>query len=237
MAKQHLKTIAAPNTWAVRRKKNKFMTRPKPGAHKMRFGMPLSTVMTDLIKCAKTKREARIILNNKNLLVDGKKRKDTRHIIGLMDTISIKETGENYRLLLNSRGKLTAVRINDDEASIKPSRIKGKTKISGGVTQLNTMDGRAVRVKKDDYKVGDTIMLSLPGQEIKEHIRLEKGSTAYMIGGKHIGDTGKVQDVEGRNIRIKSDQEYETLKSYAFAIGKDKPAVSMGQGEQKKEKE
>ena len=51
----------------------------------------------------------------------------------------------------------------------------------------------------------------------------------YLIGGKHIGDMGKVEDVHGDKIRYKSRKGdvYETLKEYAFVIGKEKPSIKL----------
>ena len=52
-----------------------------------------------------------------------------------------------------------------------------------------------------------------------------------MIGGKHIGQTGKVQDIIGNRILYKTEKGdvIETLKEYAFPIGKDKPLIKLTQ--------
>jgi len=39
--KNHLKRIATPRTWVIDRKAETFITRPKPGAHSLYFGMSL----------------------------------------------------------------------------------------------------------------------------------------------------------------------------------------------------
>lgn len=228
MAKNHLKKLSAPKTWPIERKKTKFITRPNPGGHRMMFGMPLATVMTELVKCAKTKKEVKSILLNKNILVDGRKRNDEKFIVGLMDTISIKETGEHYRIVLNKKGKITAIKIEEKESSIKPCKITGKSVLKKGLVQLNLVDGRNILVKKDGFKVGDTVIISLPKQEIREHFKLENGMVAYLIGGKHMGDTGVIEAIEGPKIKIKlGGGIYETAKRYAFVVGKDKPAVLL----------
>lgn len=228
MAKSHLKRLAAPRTWAISRKENVFITRPNPGAHSMMFGISLSTLMTDLIGCAKTKKEVKSILHNKEILVDRARRRDEKFMAGLMDTIHLKEIDESYRVILDRKGKLAVVRIDEKEAGIKPSRIMNKTMLKKGLTQLNMIDGRNMLVRDGKYNVGDTLMLSLPEQEIKGHLKLEPGMIAYLIGGKHTGDHGLIEAVEGNSIKIKSGSAvFETAKQYAFVIGKDKPMISL----------
>ena len=72
-------------------------------------------------------------------------------------------------------------------------------------------------------------MISLPKQEIKEHLRLEKGCNIYLIGGKHSGDLGTVEDIISKKITYKTQKGeiIETLKRYVFVVGKDKPVVSL----------
>lgn len=230
MAKNHLKRLAAPRTWPLPRKVDIFITKPNPGAHKMLFGMPLATVMTGLIKCANTKKEVKNIIRNKNVLVDGKRRNDEKFIVGLMDTISLKEIDEYYRIVLCSRGKITAVKIDERESLIKPARIINKKALKKGIIQLNTDDGRNMLVKKDDYKAGDTVVISLPGQNITEHLKLETGMTAYMTGGKYMGDIGVIEAIDGQKIKIKSGKGvYETARKYAFVVGKDRPVIKLVQ--------
>jgi len=64
---------------------------------------------------------------------------------------------------------------------------------------------------------------------IKEHLRLEPKVTVYMIGGKHAGDVGKLDGIKGRMITYKSasGEVFETLKTYAFVVGNEKPIISL----------
>jgi len=64
---------------------------------------------------------------------------------------------------------------------------------------------------------------------INTHIKLEKGSTIFLIGGKHLGETGTIEDITGNKIiyKIKSNEVFETLKKYAFVIGIDKPIIKL----------
>ena len=54
MTKNHLKRIAAPKAWAVKRKEGAFLIRPNPGAHSLRSGLPITVVLRDLLGIAKS---------------------------------------------------------------------------------------------------------------------------------------------------------------------------------------
>ena len=97
--KNHLKRIATPRTWVIDRLSRTFITRPKPGAHSLAQGMPLSVILRDMVKVASTTAEVKKILNNKEVLVDGKRRKDHRLIVGLFDIISIPELKQQFRIV------------------------------------------------------------------------------------------------------------------------------------------
>lgn len=233
MTKQHMKRIAAPNCWHIKKKENKFVIRPLPGAHPFKFSMPLLIIIRDILGYAKTKKEARYILNNKKVIVDGKVRKNCKFLVGIMDVIQIPETKEQFRVLINRKGKLILKPISKDESEIKLSKIINKKKLGKDKVQLNLSDGRNIIVKDDKYKIEDTLFLSLPDQNIKEHIKFEKNKLVYFIDGKHTGKTGKVEEIKGINIIFKSkNKKFETLKKYGLIIGDKKPLISISEEEE-----
>lgn len=228
MVKKHLKSVATPRTWSVPRKETVFITRPYPGAHPMLYSMPLNVVMKELIKCAQTTKEVRYILKTKQVLVDGVRRQEYKMPVGLMDVVSLSGINEYYRIVLDNRGKIIAVSISKEEAVQKPCRVAGKTLVGKDKFQLNLSGGRNLLVPKADYAVGDTLLLTLPQQEIKQHLKLEKGMLVYLIGGKHIGETGTVEEIADGKIRVKTGSAtYETSKQYAFVVGKEKSLVTL----------
>src|SRR3989338_5218463 len=120
MVKNHLKRIAAPRTWKIKRKKTVFVTKPNPGPHSLEYGLHLRLVLNELLNVAKNKKEVNVILNNKNILVDQTIRKDQRFSVGLFDVLSILGINENYRFIFNKKGKLEFIKIKDIESKIKP---------------------------------------------------------------------------------------------------------------------
>ena len=228
MAKRHLKGIAVPRTWNIHRKENVFVTRPHPGAHPMLYSMPLNLIMKELIKCAQTTREVRYILKMRQVLGDGVRRAEYKLPVGLMDVVSLPDIGEQYRIVLNQKGKLAAVPIAKDEATVKPCRVMGKTLIGKGRFQLNLSGNRNIIMSKAEYAVGDTLLITLPKQEVKQHLKLENGALIYLTGGKHIGSTGTVEGIVGNTVRFKAGKDvYEAPKRCVFVLGKEKAMITI----------
>ena len=89
-------------------------------------------------------------------------------------------------------------------------------------------DGRNIIVEKDDYKVGDTVVINITNLKIKESIKLEKGACAYLIGGKHIGQTGNIIDQKNNLFTIKgNEKKFVADKKHLIIVGKDKPQVTL----------
>ena len=162
------------------------------------------------------------------MLVDGKRRYDIKFMIGLMDVLAIPKLKENYRMLINTKNRLYLRQIDEKEASFKPCKLVNKIMLGKDKMQLHLSDGRNILVKKNDYKTGDTLVLELPSQKILDHIKLEKGCTILLYKGKHVGLIGQVDEVKGSTIHFTANKgKYETNKSYAFVIGKEKPLIKI----------
>jgi len=226
---EHLKSYFAPKSWKVKKKYVKFISKPNPGPHKIEMSLPLNVIIRDILGYAKILREVKFILKNKNIAVDGIRRRDHRFPVGLFDVLSFNETGEHFRVVINTEGKIDLVKIDKQESGHKICRITGKTAIKGKV-QLNLNDGKNIVADDSQYKVGDSVLLALNGKaKIKEKISLDKGAMIYLTHGKHIGETGKVVDIIGNRILYKTNEDVvETLKEAAFPIGKDKPLIRLG---------
>jgi len=226
--KKHLSRLAMPNSWKTKRKGKKWITRPLPGQHSLELGIPLNLLIRDILSYTKTTKETRYILNNQKVLVDQKRRKDHRFIVGLMDVVSIPKIKENFRLLLDKKGKIIAFSIEDKESKIKPCKVKGKTMLKKEKLQLNLFDGKNIISKQKDINVGDTVLIELPSQKIKDSFKFEEGATIYLTGGKHVGETGTIEKIKDNLITYKRDKnKFETLKKYAFVIGKKKSSIKL----------
>lgn len=218
--KAHLKTIATPSTWKLKRKKHKFVIRPNPGK-RMIHSMPLGLVLR-ILKHANTSKELKYLLTSKEVLVDGKKRKDIKYPVGIMDIVSIPELKENHKMLINKKNQIYFENVDGKDAGTKPSRITGK-KMHKGKIQLTFYDGRTMLLditEGKNYMVGDSLTTELPSGKILKHSKLQKGAKVLLIGGKNIGTSGTVENVEGKTIFVKSgERTLSTLKKYAYVLG------------------
>jgi small subunit ribosomal protein S4e len=225
--KNHLKRIASPRTWTIDRKGGIFTTRPKPGSHKLEDGLALGTVLRDFLGLAKTTSEVKKLLNNNQILVDGKARKDHKFIVGLFDVLTIESAKKSYRLYFDRKGRIIIKEISVEESSLKPCQVIGKTVLAGGKVQYHLHDGKNV-LTDVKAKVGDTLLLSLPKLEVKEVLPLQKGATVYLTKGKHSGDVGQFKEIIKKEaIYLVDKTEIETAKAYLFVIGKDKAMITI----------
>ena len=234
-SRKHLKRYKAPKTWPIHPKEDTWTVKPSAGSHAIVDAIPLTLVIRDILKLADNSREAKRIINSGNVLVDGRVVKDYKFPVGFMDVLTIPKTEENYRILLDTKGRLTLHPIAAEDATYKLTKITNKSIIKGGKTQLNLHDGRNVLVDEDVYAGQDVVCISVPEQEIKENFKFEDGVVVLVTGGKHTGELGKIQEVivdessKPNTVIIEkaNGDSFLTLKEYAFVIGKDEPAIDL----------
>ena len=209
---EYLKRYPAPKAWIINRKANRLISKPNPGPHKLERGLPIGLVLVQL-GLGHTSSEVRKILNTKEILVDGRQVKDKRFPVGLFDVISIPSTKQAFQITIDLKGRLV---INPTDAKHKPCRVVGKTVLKGGKMQVNLIDGRNLLLK-EDVKVGDTLLLDLPSQKVVKHLKLEKGAKVLITSGRFVGNTAKVESVEGDIVQFTvDDKKSETKKEHVY---------------------
>lgn len=229
----HMKRLNAPRTLRLHRKEKKWTIRSSPGPHPLDHAIPLGILVRDYLHLCDTRREAKKILNQGNILVDGVIRNDVQFPVGFMDVISIPAVKKQYRIVYNQRGKLTLVPISTSDAEWKLRRIEQKTIVKGNKTQLNLHDGTNIIVKDDVYKVGDVLKTMVKDHSISDRYPRSKGAISFIIGGSHIGEMATLDEVsiikssKPNVAKMSGDQQFMTLERYVFPIGKTKPVISI----------
>ena len=217
MSKKHLKSLAAPKTWNIKRKNNVFTTRPNPG-RSLELSMPINLILRDMLGYAHNTKEVKKILNSEKVSVNGRIVKDFKFPVGIMDCIEIPELKQIFLFYIGPKGRFIIQSVKD---KVETYKIIGKTLLKNKKLQLNCLGGKNVFVDKDSYKLGDSIILDK--NKIKKHLKFEEGACIYLYGGKYIGCTGileSIRDVHNKHfiiIKIKNEK-IETLKDYAFVI-------------------
>lgn len=220
---KHLKKIAMPHSWPLARKSGKLVSAPIPGPHSYNNSLPLGIIVRDILGYAKKMSEVKTIANNGKIMVNGKIVKEARFPVGLMDVLGFDDLGQYFRILFNNNGKLMLLKTEKENAKDNFFKVIGKTYLKKSKLQLNLYGGRNLIVDKDEYKVGDTLVMD--GNRIKRHLKLEKGCHVYLTGGKKVGEVGVVDEIktfEGiedpRIIFKQGNERHETLREYAYVV-------------------
>ncbi len=227
MAKNHLKRITAPKTWPISRKSSVFITKPRPGPHPAAQAVTLNILCKEMLGFARTLRGVKFILTTKEVLVNGRRRRKPGDVAGLFDVVTFPEAKSSYRITITQQGKLGAIPVAGKEASLVPCRIRSKRLLRGGKLQLGFHNGIMRIVEKGEYGVGDTVLLTLAGEETA-HFPLRKGSFVIITSGQHVGVTGVLAGLADGRVTVESPAgKVETVKEHVFVIGEKKPAIKV----------
>lgn len=229
---RHQKRVTVPVSWPIARKTHAWVAKTSPGPHSSADSMPLVMVLRDMLKLVDNAREAKRSLYEGKILVDGRAQKDYKLPVGIFDVISVPSLDQQYRMLKDEKG-MFYLSLLEPGAVRKLARIENKTILKGKKQQLNLSDG-SNKLAEGDFKVGDSLVLSLPDKNIEEKIGFEVGNLAMVVGGKHSGQTGKIKEIitvkssQPNRVIISGDEEFETIKDYVYMIGKDAPVIKLG---------
>ena len=229
MSSSHMKRLTMPRSWPLPRKTSVWIQKPNPCGHPLDLCMPMGVILRDVLGVAQNRREAKKILHSKLVKVDGAIETDIGRGVGLMDVLTVGDV--SYKCVLDTNGKLRYRTIPAKEALTKICRVMGKTTIKGAKTQVHLHDGRNLLFNENpEYKTGDSLVISLPDQEVKSYHKFEEGSIAYLTGGNHIGELATVrgQDIK-RSSKANEVQfdDFGTISDYVFIIS-DESDIPMG---------
>jgi small subunit ribosomal protein S4e len=240
----HLKRKPAPKIWPIHRKEAVWTVMPKPGPHSISRSLPLALIVRDILGFAKTAKEAKNIISQGQIMVDGKVRRDERFLVGLMDVVSIPDAKKSYRVLPSGKG-LFLHPIGADEAAFKLCRIEDKTIAKGGNMHLNLHDGSSSLVAVDNsqipteeiYHTLNVLKLSVPDRELLGRAKLTSGAPAIVIGGQNRGKYGNVTTIEKQADKKRRDllvtlkdingNQFQTILNFVFILGDAEPTISL----------
>lgn len=240
---KHLKRLPSQPYWPIHKKERRWVVKPRPGPHPMNRCLPLLLIVRDMLGFAKTRREARIILSQGHVLVDGKVRREDGFPVGLMDVVEIPNIDKAYRVLPSPKGGLVLHSIVGGEKEFKLCKVIDKRTVEEGHTQLNLHDGRNILIEVKDpkhtaesvYRTSDVLKLKIPGMEVMDHISFGEGVMAVVIGGKNVGRLGEVVGVERGEgllpatvtLEDRGGDHIQTILDYIFTVGREEPLISL----------
>jgi small subunit ribosomal protein S4e len=200
--------------------------------------------LRDLLGVAKTAKEAKTIVSQGKVYVDGKIRRDESYPAGLMDVITFPDSDRSYRVLPSPKG-LILHSVEREEAGFKLCRIENKTTVKNGHIQLDLHDGTNMLIRvadskkptEDTFHVLDTLKIGLKESDIQGYIKLARGVPVLVVGGKNVGKHGKIVEIEeGKGqkrreqlvtVEDKNGNRFQTTISFVFAVGESSPLISL----------
>jgi len=228
-----LKRQMSPLFWKINRKDKRFVITVRPGSHPKNNSIPSAVLLRDTLNIVTTLREAKSSIYGGKVKVDGVIQKSLHHSIGLMDVVELENANDIYRLVPKNGQTLFPIKINENEKSKKLVRVKSKTSISGGRTQLGFHDGRTV-ITDTSVNVGDTCLLQIPEQKILDVIKFEKNSQVIIIKGANAGRVGTINEIKEGTFTLPKrisllidDNTVEIPAHITMAIGKEKPIIQI----------
>lgn len=241
---KHLKRKPAPRVWSIERKQYTWIGKPSAGPHRMDQCITLTLVLRDLLGVAKTAKEAKTIVSQGKVYVDGEIRRDESYPAGLMDVLTFPDSNRSYRVLPSPKG-LILHSIEKEEASFKLCRIENKTVVKNGHIQLDLHDGTNILVRvadpkkpiEDVYHAFDTLKIGLEERDIQGSIKLAKDVPVLVVGGKNVGKDGKIVEIEESKGQKRRDllvtvednkgNRFQTTMNFVFAVGETSRSISL----------
>ncbi|MEN6443160.1 MAG: 30S ribosomal protein S4e [Methanoregula sp.] len=232
----HLKRLNAPDSWHIAKKTNTFITKTAPGAHNAN-AMPIAVWLRDMMGFARNMKEVKQILNQNDVIINGRPCRDPKMGIGIFDVIAIPKMDKYYRILRDVKGRHKTLEIDAESAQSRLCKIQNKTTISGGRVQLNLRYGANV-IADNTYKSNDSILISLKPEDrfkILDHFPFAVGNMAMIIGGRHSGKVGRILEIVKTSgsvpnrIIVEDEQTktpFDTIMPYIYVVGKEKNSIA-----------
>ncbi len=187
----HLKRNKMPNTWPVARKGTKYIVN---ASHAKTKAIPLLFILREILKLAKTRKEAEYILHSKEVKVNNKIRTSEKFPVQVFDIVSFEKTKKHYKLtIVNKKFKLEE--ISEKDSGKKIVKIIGKSLFSKKRIQMNLEDGQNF-IAKEKFSLGDSAIINTKEMKIEKILPLKQGADIEVVSGKHAGEKGKLKSIE-----------------------------------------
>ena len=209
----HQKRLSAPKHYPVDRKGLTYTTTSE-GSRSPEDGIPAVIFLREVTGYAETKKEAKEIIRNGDLIRNGNRVGDVRDTIGIMDVVEIPSTEETFRVLPKSEGLKFEETVDDRVAAkIEGKRVEGDEYIYSFHNGENYKSG-------EEYSTGTTLIFN---DEV-ESAELEEGAEAIILDGKHAGQKAEVKELHSRGMRpdtasVQTENEFEIIQDKLLAIG------------------
>lgn len=222
------KARSMPKAVSVSKKNDYWTVRTKAGPHRRSASIALGLVVRNFAGVASKMKEAKRILNEGEVKVNGMVRRDHQFAVGLFDAVAIEKAKLFFRVLLDNKGRVI-LKQTEHEPKEKISRVETKVMTSKGI-QITTDDGRTYFGV--DAKVGDSVKVSFKTGKVESVLPLKEGAVAYLTKGAHCSEIAKIVSiVEGTMRRDKlvklsnGKEDFETIAGIIYVVGKNSAEI------------
>jgi small subunit ribosomal protein S4e len=199
----HQKRLSAPRHYPIQRKDQTYIT-TITGSRENTDAIPALVFLREVTNYAETKKEAKEIIRNGQLLRNNEPVGDIREGVGNLDLIELPDAEEKFRVV-KKKNDLEFQETDSDEVIAK---ITGK-KDEGEEYVYHLHNGENYQTD-EEYDVGNTLRLN-DGEEVV----LEEGAQVLVTDGKHAGKTGELQEITRQGVNpdtatVSNGEEFDT---------------------------
>ncbi|VVB76804.1 30S ribosomal protein S4e [uncultured archaeon] len=219
---RHMKRLALSSYPNVGRKTAPYLAKPTPGRHYLGNCVALVVALRDKLNLAANEKEAKRIVVAKQIEVNGKTVTDEKYPIGFGDVITLKPTGESYKVSIGKKGVIK-IDKSDKTISERTQKVVGKYAVKGNKLMIRLLDGSVLAAGKD-VSVNDSVVIAK--NAIKKTLKFEKGAKCFVIGGTHASETGTIKEIsKGSAVRSSivkvenGENTFETLVDNVIVVG------------------
>ena len=234
----HQTRLSVPKSWPVERKTETFTVKADAGPHGA-DGVPLVVLLRDVLGYVDSTKEARYVITEGSVLVNGEHVNDEGRPIGMFDILGFAERDEHYRVFPDQGGRLSLTPIDADAAGSRLGRVVGKQLVPGGDTQVTLHDGATLLVDGDEpYAPKDSLVVDNETKDVVAHFAYEEGALVTAVRGQHAGRIGELAEINvtlgsGDNTVVVDELDgdtFETIEEYVVVIDEnfveDEPDVT-----------
>ena len=211
----HLKRQEASKIWPIERKGTKYIVKPASNNYN---GMPVLTVLRDVLKLAQNRKEVKKIIHERKLVLNNTPVKDEKLSMSLFDVLTILPLNKSYRLTVLDNGKFDLKEEKNIDTKI--AKVVKKTKLKENKIQLNLSDGTNF-ISNVKCKTNDSLIVDLKKKTPSKCLEFKEKANVLVFAGKHIGEEGKVEKIDEEKelavLKIK-DKEVKVLIKQLIVI-------------------
>ena len=186
----HIKRKTIGSFWPVAKTGEKYLAVP---SHEQRNAIPLILAMRDVLKLVKTKKELKKILNEKQIMINGRTVKEVNYPLMLYDSLTLPSIKKYYKVTMKGR-RFDMIEVSEEKASTKTYRVMNKRLLENKKLQVNFSQGKNM-ITNEKLQTGEFVVIDNKTNKILKVVALKKDVEVLVVAGKHTGKSGKIKDM------------------------------------------